>query len=83
LTCLAEEQSNNQALFAAYNADSGYQIGIILRGTRYQCVLEGATITATPESTRFTYYLSSAEAYSFLILDDAIYGKLDNNKLGF
>ncbi len=83
LSCLAEEQSNDAALSLAQYGATGYQMEIILRGVSYRCVVEGVTITATPESSRFTYYLSSSQAYQFLILNDAVYGKLGTGKLGF
>lgn len=83
LSCLAEEQSNDAALNAVQYGTLGYQLEIILRGVQYRCVIEGTSVSATPESSRFTYYLSSSEAYQFLVLNDAVYGKLDTGKLGF
>ena len=83
ITCLAEEQSNNNALQAVLFGSQGCQIEIILRGVRYRCVVEGTTVSATPESSRFTLFLSSSEAYQFLVLNDTVYGKLDTGKLGF
>lgn len=76
LSCLAEEQSNNAAMYAASYGTTGFQLEIILRGNRYRCVIEGVSVSATPESSRFTYYLSSSEAYNFLVLDDPVYGIL-------
>jgi hypothetical protein len=61
----------------------GAQCTVTLRGTTYNCVIEGATITADPSSTTVTFKLSSADAYAFLRLDDALLGTLDYNKLGF
>ena len=83
LSCLAEEQSTDAARTGVLFGTTGYQIEIILRGVRYRCVIEGTSVSATPESSRFTYYLSSSEAYQFLVLNDAVYGKLDTGKLGF
>jgi hypothetical protein len=40
-------------------------------------------VTANPEQTRFTYNLVSSEALSFFILDNAAFGKLDTDRLGF
>jgi hypothetical protein len=39
-------------------------------------------MTATPEQTRVTYYLSSAESNPYFILDSDDFGILDTNKLG-
>lgn len=55
---------------------------IEFRGTTFPARIEGATMTATPEQTRVTYFLSSAEANPYFILDSADYGVLDQNKLG-
>ena len=83
LSCLAEEQSTDGARAGVLFNNQGCQLEIILRGVRYRCVIEGVSVTATPESSRFTYYLSSSEAYQFLVLDDVVYGKLNTGKLGF
>lgn len=83
LTCNAEEQTTNNALNCVLFNLQGSQIEIILRGVRYNCIIEGTTVSATPDSSRFTLYLSSSEAYQFLVLNDSVYGKLDTGKLGF
>jgi len=61
----------------------GQQITVRLRGTNYNCVLEGLTFNATPSQTTITARLSPATAYAFLTLDDAVLGRLDYNALGF
>lgn len=83
LSCIAEQQTNNAALGGVLFPNPSYGVEIILRGVRYACIIEGSVLTVTPESSRFTYYLSSSESYQFLILDNAVYGKLDTGKLGF
>ena len=83
ITCLAEEQSNDNALLPLQVSQQGSQIEVILRGARYKCVIEGSVISASPESSRFTYYLSSSDAYQFLVLNDTTYGVLNKGKLGF
>jgi hypothetical protein len=55
---------------------------ISFRGTTYSAQIEGATLTAGPEQTRITYYLSSADSNPFFILDNPDFGVLDQNKLG-
>jgi hypothetical protein len=61
----------------------GTQLSVKFRGTTYQCVLEGGTWSGTPGQASATFYLSAQDLNNYLILDDAIYGKLDNNKLGY
>jgi len=61
----------------------GSQISVAFRGTTYQCVLEGATFSGTPGQASATFYLSAQDLNNYLTLDDAIYGKLDENKLGY
>ena len=61
----------------------GLEVDIVLRGVRYYCVVEGVNITASPDDTRILFSVSSNETNDYLILDNDVYGKLDNNKLGF
>ena len=56
---------------------------IYFRGATYNTILEGISISATPEQTRVTVYMSGQDTNAYMILDNAIFGKLDNNKLGF
>jgi len=56
---------------------------IYFRGATYNTVLEGISISATPSQTRATVFMSGQDTNAYMILDDAIFGKLDNNKLGF
>lgn len=53
------------------------------RGTTYRGIVEGYTVSATPQTVNVTVNLSDASFYSFLVLDDAVFGKLDENKLGW
>jgi hypothetical protein len=61
----------------------GREVNIVLRGVRYFCVVEGVNITASPDDTRILFSVSSNETNDYLILDNAVYGRLDNNRLGF
>jgi hypothetical protein len=61
----------------------GLEVNIVLRGVRYYCVVEGVTITASPDDTRILFSVSSNETNDYLILNDDVYGRLDNNRLGF
>jgi hypothetical protein len=56
---------------------------IHFRGDAFNVVYEGIQISATPEQTRVTVFMSGQDNNAYLILNDAIYGKLDENKLGF
>jgi hypothetical protein len=49
----------------------------------FSCVIEGATMSATPESSTYTYYVSGADLNAYLLLNNAVFGKLDFNKLGY
>jgi hypothetical protein len=56
---------------------------VTFRGNNFNTILEGMSISATPEQTRCTVYMSGQDTNAYLILNDAIFGTLDNNKLGF
>jgi len=53
------------------------------RGSTYNGIVEGYSVFASPTDVRIQLFLSDASFYSFLVLDDTIYGKLDENKLGW
>jgi hypothetical protein len=57
-------------------------VDVVFRGQTYEARIEGATLTASPEQTRVTYNLSAQESNPFLLLDNADFGVLDQNKLG-
>ena len=61
----------------------GLEVHMVLRGVRYYCVVEGVNITASPDDTRILFSVSSNETNDYLILNDDVYGRLDNNRLGF
>ena len=61
----------------------GCSVNITFRGTTYPCVIEGVSMSATPDSTRFTFYVSGADLNAYLILNNATFGKLDTNRLGY
>lgn len=56
---------------------------ITLRGSVYNAIIIGSTITGDPSNVRVTFNLASSDFFSFLTLDNSIYGTLDNNKLGY
>jgi len=55
---------------------------ILLIG-HFSCVIEGVNVSATPAGAMFTYYVSGADLNAYLILDNATFGRLDFNKLGY
>jgi hypothetical protein len=61
----------------------GMRVTVEFRGDTYSAIIEGVTISATPESSRYTFTLSAAEQNNYLILDSTVYGTLDFNKLGY
>lgn len=64
--------------------DIGTKIGVKFRGTTYNCIIEGATFTGSPTTGIYaTYYVSGADLNNYLLLNDAVYGRLDFNKLGY
>lgn len=72
---------NNVGNFGTFFALPLFFTRITFRGVTYVARIEGATISANPEQTRVTYYLSPAEANPWLILDNATFGILNTNKL--
>jgi len=61
----------------------GTQVSVTFRGTTTVCIIEGVNVSATPDNAIFTYYVSGADLNAYLILDNATFGKLDSNRLGF
>jgi hypothetical protein len=61
----------------------GARVSVTFRGTVYYSIIEGVRVTATPESSRYTFYLSGADLNNYLILNDTVFGTLDYNKLGY
>jgi hypothetical protein len=94
-SCLAESQAvfKLDQISAYYNPSLGVetgfgslpgtQVNVTFRGTVFSCVIEGATMSATPESSTYTYYVSGADLNAYLLLNNAVFGRLDYNKLGY
>jgi len=84
VTCLAEAQ-NTMALElgTAWWGLIGGKTSVTFRGTTYYVTIVGASIEASPSSARYTFYLSDTDLTPYLILDDAVYGILDTNKLSW
>jgi hypothetical protein len=93
-SCLAEAQTvfkldQISAFYPGSGVETGFaslpgtQVNVTFRGTVFSCVIEGASMTATPESSTYTYYVSGADLNAYLILNNAVFGRLDFNKLGY
>lgn len=80
---IEQQDGGVQDLLNIVQSFAGLGINIVLRGVRYPCIVEGVQINANPAQTRVTFFVSSSATNNFLVLDNAIYGKLDENKLGF
>lgn len=80
ISLLLNDQVNNRAL-TALNIGSG--INVKFRGTTYKTLILGTSITSNPSTTRISYHVVSADFYEYLVLDDPVFGKLNENKLGW
>ena len=80
ISLLLNNQANNRALTAL---TIGSQINIKFRGVTYRTLVLGTAISSNPSATRISYQIVSADFYQYLILDDTVFGKLDENKLGW
>ena len=65
-------------------------VQVELRGTVYNCIINGSTVSADPSDTRVQLNLFAADLSAFFVLDNSFYGRLQdngppayNNKLGF
>lgn len=89
ISCLAEAQNTFKLDSVSgysgtqFSTTPGTKVSVVFRGSTFNCVVEGVTMTATPESSRYTYYLSGADLNAYLILDNTVFGTLDFNKLGY
>jgi len=88
ISCLANAQNTMKLDDLGLGANTpGEQIGrilnVVFRGTTYSCIIEGYTFSAVPGEARYTYHVSAADLNAYLILDNATFGKLDSNRLGY
>ena len=84
ISCLAEAQ-NSMDLELGYGWWDlpGYKTFVTFRGTTYYMTILGVSLDASPESTRYTYYVADTELFPYEVLDDPIYGQFDNRKLSW
>lgn len=86
VSCLAEAQNTfklDRMGVALFSYLVGSRVTVVFRGTTYYSVIEGVSVTATPESSRYTYYLSGQDLNNYLVLNDSVFGQLNYNKLGY
>jgi hypothetical protein len=84
ISCKSEAQNQwNLDLGYGWWDIIGYTTYVAFRGQLFRCVITGSTFSATPNESRFTYYLADIGLTPYLILDDAGAGILDQNKLGW
>ncbi len=76
---------NDTAFNPSYGfGDIATEVAVTFRGTTYQCIIEGAAFSGTPQGGVYaTYYVSGADLNNYLLLNNAVYGRLDFNKLGY
>lgn len=79
IKCLAEAQNTPKLT----EIDLADKVTVTFRGQTYTMIIEGIEISATPEASEYTFYVSPADRNAYLILDDTTFGRLDFNKLGF
>ena len=61
----------------------GTQMEVDFRGSVLTVIVEGVSISATPDDSRYTFYVSPGDLNSYLVLNNTVLGRLDFNKLGF
>lgn len=85
ISAIAENQASFQldAIGTGFWDCIGNTIAIQFRGQTYYGVIEGGTMTADPNTSRYTFYLSGSDLNSYLILNNPVLGKLNSNKLGY
>lgn len=59
------------------------RLPITFRGATYQTVIEGYSVSGTVSDVQYTFNVSGFNQNNALVLNDAVYGTLNNNKLGY
>ena len=86
ISCVAEAQTSfklDKMGLSGTQELIGAKVNVTFRGTTYTCIIEGVSFNATPDGARWTYDVSGADLNNYLVLDDSVFGKLDNNRLGY
>lgn len=58
-------------------------VSVTFRGTTKTFIIEGGMLSGTPGQTRITFYVSDATLNNAFVLNNAVFGKLDSNRLGW
>ena len=82
VSMLAEAQAVQNLDFNFFGRTSNRST-LTFRGTTQTVMVIGGTMSVTPESMTMTCYLSGFENQNYLILNNAVFGTLNNNRLGF
>lgn len=83
ISCFSASQNNWNLALGSWWDCIGKTANVTFRGTTKAMTILGAAMTATPDESRFTFYLAGADLTPYLILDDPNLGKLNVNKLGY
>ena len=84
VSCLAEAQNTIALEMGTFwFGIIGAKTTVVFRGTTYPVTILGASIEATPGSTRYTYQLTDSDLTPYLILNSASFGILGTNKLSW
>lgn len=59
------------------------QIAVKFRGNNFDGIVEGYQVFADPSDVRIQLFLSDASYYDFFVLNNALFGRLNANKLGW
>lgn len=82
-TDVAAQTTNNARANAVHMCEGLSIVNIKFRSNTYRCMIEGFTLTGSPDNILVTTYLTSIDYYPIFILDDATNGILDTNRLSY
>lgn len=85
VSCLSEAQNSWNLWLGNSSAAAvmGSLSNVTFRGNTTTVIIIGMTITATPETSRITYFFTPKRYFEWLTLDSATVGILDTNRLGY
>jgi len=85
-TDVMQDNTGIVSLLGNYGSGSIIYLEFVVPGsgttTTKICSIEGIGYSGTPDQTVFTLYLSPMDVYADFLLDSAVYGVLDQNRLG-
>lgn len=84
ISCKAEAQSSmNLELGTFWWGLVGAKTSVVFRGSTFYVTILGCSISATPDSAVYTYYLTASDLTPYLILNSSQFGILGTNKLSW